>query len=161
MIKQQKIDKINFEEIKSKYKDFMETNGMAYNFRTRKTPIIFYNQALIYLIFNYKNNKQISCSLKEIGVNLGKKDHSTIINSIRQVSDKLYIKDADYKKAVDNLKLAIFENDINCLDNSDLKLIKEFYCGEEIKIKMLNVYEVERAGKIEKIEIKHNKVNYV
>ena len=71
---------------------------------SRKKPIVTARQTAMYLIRLY-----LKKSLSEISLTFGKKDHTTVLSSIKKV-ENLKIKDKEFKRLLDNLQREIHNN---------------------------------------------------
>ena len=68
---------------------------------SRKKHIVTARQTAMYLI-----RKHLKKSLKDISFSFGKKDHTTVLNSIKKV-EKLKVENKEFKKILDNLHTEI------------------------------------------------------
>lgn len=163
---------MDFEEIKKRYLLYMNNIGLHDNLKTRKRPIIFYRQSMIYLIKAISNNNDdMFISLKDIANLFLLKDHSSIINSINVVIGQLSIKDREFLEIIEELQNNVLIEYSIYLESSLKRIInsylKEQYNDNELtavmkyaKFKKINVYLLEHGNGINDIiEIKENKVN--
>ena len=74
------------------------------NSPSRKKHIVKARQTAMFLI-----RKNLKKSLNDISLNFGKKDHTTVLNSIKKV-EKLKLEDSDFKKVLESLQKDIHNN---------------------------------------------------
>lgn len=81
---------------------YFDINPQSLSLKTRKRRIVFPRHIAMFFLTRYT-----TLSLKNIGIMLGGKDHTTVIHARNLINDLIKAKDRETVKAVVNIEIAI------------------------------------------------------